>query len=276
MLLFANAKINLGLNIICKRGDGYHLLQSIFIPIPFYDIIEITPANNNDINFTSTGIAIDSSIEENLCVKAYRLMQNLFNIGGINLHLHKQIPIGSGLGGGSSDAAFTLKGINKLEKLNLSNEELKKIAVKLGADCPFFIDNVPAYAEGIGEQLKPIDNVISDNYIVLVIPDIFISSTEAYKNIIPQTPDYNLLEVYLSGYKQYKNTIKNQFEKFAFSKYQQLKEIKDSLYKERAFYASMSGSGSAMYGLFDFEPPENIIQQYNCIKIKMSEESFIK
>lgn len=276
MLLFANAKINIGLNITSRRDDGYHLIQSVFMPIPFYDIIEIIPSNQSDIIFKCTGIEIESDTEDNLCVKAYRLMKQYFSIPGFNMHLHKQIPIGSGLGGGSADAAFTLKGINKIAKLNLTDNELKQLAVKLGADCPFFIDNVPAYAEGIGEQLEPIENKLYNKYVVLVIPNIFISTAEAYQNIKPQTPNASLKEVYSSDSKQYKNTIKNQFEDYAFAKYQQLKKIKDILYQKGAFFASMSGSGSAIFGIFDFEPPDNLIQEYYCIKMKMSEESLIK
>lgn len=276
MLLFANAKINIGLNITSKRDDGYHLIQSVFMPIPFYDIIEIIPSNNNDISFKYTGIEIESNTEDNLCVKAYRLMKKYFSIPVFSIYLHKQIPIGSGLGGGSSDAAFTLKGINEIAKLNLNNKELKHLAIKLGADCPFFIDNVPTYAEGIGEQLKPIENKFYGKYLVIVIPNIFISTTKAYQNIKPQKPNYCLKDVYSSDFKHYKNTIKNQFEEYAFAKYEQLNDIKINLYKKGAFFASMSGSGSAIFGIFDFEPSDNLIPKYNCIKMKISEDSFIK
>jgi 4-diphosphocytidyl-2-C-methyl-D-erythritol kinase len=257
MLLFANAKINIGLNITRKRDDGYHELQTVFYPIPLFDIIEILPNNKPEISFTTSGLQVNSTHEDNLCVKAYRIMEKRYNIPGFIIHLHKHIPFGSGLGGGSADAAFVLKGINQMANMQLSNNTLREIALELGADCPFFIDNVPAYAKGIGEKLTPLPDILHAKYVLLILPEIFISTTEAYKNIQPELPNFNLTNSYSGNPSNWKNEITNQFEHFAFTKHSELLQIKKELYARGAIYASMSGSGSAMYGIFEKEPTSN-------------------
>ena len=278
MIIFANAKINIGLNIISRTHSRYHNLQTVFYPIPLYDIIELSviSTKQNSIEFYSSGIIIDSKKEENLCVKAYRLLQESFNLPAIKVHLHKQIPLGAGLGGGSSDAAFLLKAINDIANLNMNNKQLKEIATKLGADCPFFIDNNPAYAEGIGEKLSPIKDILDGSNLLLILPKIHISTAEAYSNITPIKPKFNLQNSFLGDNKMWKTEINNQFEPFAFNKHKELKQIKDNLYKNGAYYASMSGSGSAMYGLFEKKPIEiNISENHKIIELKLDKKELL-
>ena len=248
MLFFPNAKINIGLNITSKRADGYHNLESIFYPVAWYDILEIMPSKQ--LSFDSSGLSIPG--QGNLCLKAYELMKIHYGISPVSMHLHKNIPIGSGLGGGSSDAAFTLKALNTIFELDLEKDELKKIAAQLGADCPFFIDNTPSLANGIGELLSPVDLDLSNYYLLIIKPDIFISSAEAFSNIVPQSPSISLKEEIKMPIEKWK--LKNDFEESIFTEYPELMEIKKSLIQEGALYTSMSGSGSSIYGLFSKKP----------------------
>ena len=248
MLFFPNAKINIGLNIISKRVDGYHNLESIFYPIAWRDILEIMPSKQ--LSFESTGLSIPG--QGNLCLKAYELMKSHYGIAPVSIHLHKNIPIGAGLGGGSSDAAFTLMALNTIFELDLEKDELKKIAAQLGADCPFFIDNTPSLASGIGEILNPIDLDISDNHLLVVKPDIFVSTAEAFSVIVPQKPSLSLEEEIKMPIKKW--TLKNDFEDSIFPQYPELLEIKKSLIQAGALYASMSGSGSSIYSIFSEKP----------------------
>ncbi len=248
MLFFPNAKINIGLNITSKRGDGYHNLESIFYPIAWHDILEIIPSKQ--LSYDSTGFSIP--VQGNLCLKAYELMKSHFGIAPVSIHLHKSIPVGAGLGGGSSDAAFTLMALNIIFELSLKNDELKKMAVQLGADCPFFIDNKPSLASGIGEHLNLIDLDLSNYHLLVVKPDVFVSTVEAFSTIVPQISSLSLEEEIKMPIEKW--TLKNDFENSLFPKYPELLEIKKSLIQAGALYASMSGSGSSIYGIFSEKP----------------------
>ena len=248
MLFFPNAKINIGLNITSKRADGYHNLESIFYPIAWRDILEIIPSKQ--LIFESTGLSIPG--QGNLCLKAYKLMKSHYGITPVSMYLRKNIPIGAGLGGGSSDAAFTLMALNTIFELGLEKDELKKMAAQLGADCPFFIDNTPSLTGGIGELLNPIDLDMSNYHLLVVKPDIFVSTAEAFSAIVPQIPSLSIEEEIKMPIEKW--TLKNDFEDSIFPQFPELLEIKKSLIQEGALYASMSGSGSSIYGIFTEKP----------------------
>lgn len=248
MISFANAKINLGLLITEKREDGYHNIETIFYPAKLYDVVEANPATT--LQFESSGLEIPSS-GKNLCEKAFELIKDKYTVQPISIHLLKNIPIGAGLGGGSSDAAYVLKMLNKMNNLGLNNEELKSYAEKLGADCPFFIDNKPVFAEGIGTSFQEIDVDLSDYFIVIIKPDIHISTVEAYQNVIPQIPKVDLKRAIQLPIQEWKFHIVNDFELGIFQKYPTIEKIKHALYEQGALYASMSGSGSAVFGIFE-------------------------
>lgn len=253
MILYPNAKINIGLYITEKRQDGFHNIESCFFPINWQDILEITPAETKS-SFSSSGIIIPGRSKDNICLNAFELIKKEFTIPEVNIHLHKQIPIGAGLGGGSSDGAFMLKGLNELFNLNLSNEELKNFARQLGSDCAFFIDNKPVFASGKGDELEDIVDSLKGYYIYLIYPDIHISTAEAYANIKAKMPSINLKEVISKTPESWKDIIDNDFEYSVFPNYSDLELIKNNLYKMGAHYASMSGSGSTIYGIFDKKP----------------------
>jgi 4-diphosphocytidyl-2-C-methyl-D-erythritol kinase len=248
MIVLPNAKINLGLNILRKREDGYHDIASIFYPVKdLCDILEILPSA--EFSFSTSGITIPD--DGNSCKKAFELLKQDFKIGNIKLHLHKQIPIGAGLGGGSADGAFTLKALNILFDLKLSNTELEKYALQLGADCPFFIDNTPKYITGIGEKMTAIDLDLSAYEIKFIFPELHISTAEAYSGVTPKQSKTDLLDLISQPIENWKTTVKNDFEISAFSKYPELTKMKEKLYADGAIYASMTGSGSVLYGVFD-------------------------
>ena len=248
MIVYPNAKINLGLNILRKRKNGYHDISSVFYPVKeCVDILEIIKFDT--FEFVNSGIKIPDG--KNICEKAWKLLYEDYKIGNVKIHLHKQIPIGSGLGGGSSDASFTLKALNELFGLNLTNLQLEKYSVMLGADCPFFIDNRPKLVQGIGEKMINIDLDLSGFEIRLINPRIHISTEEAYSRVIPQIPELNVNEIIELPINEWKNILKNDFEDSVFQQHSLLENIKNSLYKEGAIYASMSGSGSVVYGIFE-------------------------
>jgi 4-diphosphocytidyl-2-C-methyl-D-erythritol kinase len=254
MILFPNAKINIGLNILRKRSDGYHELESLFFPIGLKDALEFVENDTNNVNLSLSGIPMDVDPENNIVLKAYRLLAVEFPLPGIDIHLHKVIPYGAGLGGGSSDAAFFVKALNDYFELKLSNEELKKYALKLGADCSFFIENVPALATGIGEILQNVELDLRGYYLLLVKPPFGVVTKEAYANITPTTPHYALTDSIKKKAEDWRGLIKNDFEPTVFQVYPEIEAIKKTLLDKGAFYASMSGSGSSVYGLFKSEP----------------------
>ncbi len=248
MIVYPNAKINLGLNVLRKREDGYHDISSVFYPVKeCVDILEIIKSER--FEFTRSGIEISDG--ENLCEKAWKLLDTDFGIGNVKIHLHKQIPIGAGLGGGSADASFTLKYLTELFDLNLNNKDLEKYALRLGADCPFFIDNTPKLVEGIGEKMTSIDLDLSNYEIRLVNPDIHISTKQAYSGIVPKTPVLPVEKIIELPIIEWKGKLKNDFEESIFEKHLQLEGIKDELYKQGSIYSSMSGSGSIVFGIFE-------------------------
>ena len=247
MIVYPNAKINIGLNVLRKRTDGYHEISSIFFPVKeLHDVLEILPSDT--FSFTSTGINIPG--DGNICIKAFELLKADFDIANVKIHLHKLIPIGAGLGGGSSDGAFTLKVLNELFELNISNKRFEEYALQLGADCPFFIDNTPKYVCGIGEKMTNIDLNLSSYRIKFNFPDLHISTADAYGGITPKHPKIELLGLINQSMKNWKSTVRNDFEVSAFSKYPELEKIKKELYSDGAIYASMTGSGSVLYGVF--------------------------
>ena len=247
MIVYPNAKINIGLNVLEKRSDGYHELSSVFYPVKeLYDILEIIPST--DFSFSSSGISIPG--ENNICTNAFDLLKADFGIGNVKIHLHKQIPVGAGLGGGSADGAFTLTALNELFDLKLSNFQLEKYALQLGTDCPFFIDNTSKLVEGIGEKMINIDLDLSQFEIKLINPEIHISTKEAYTGVAPQNPELSVEEIIKIPIKEWKGKLKNDFEISAFEKYPQLAKMKEKLYADGAIYASMTGSGSVIFGFF--------------------------
>ena len=247
MIVYPNAKINIGLNVLEKQADGYHKLSSVFYPVnELYDILEILPAKH--FSFSSSGIAIPGN--SNICVKAFELLKADFEISNVIMHLHKQIPIGAGLGGGSADGAFALKALNEIFKLELSIIELEDYALQLGADCPFFIENSPKYITGIGEKMRNINLDLSSYKLKFIYPELHISTAEAYGGIIPSQPKKNLLDLINQPIENWKKSVKNDFEVAAFAKYPELAKMKEQLYADGAIYASMTGSGSVIYGVF--------------------------
>ena len=247
MIVYPNGKINLGLNVLEKRADGYHEISSVFHPVKqLFDMLEILPADN--FSFSSSGIAIPG--DNNICTKAFDLLKAEYDVGNVKIHLHKMIPIGAGLGGGSADGAFVLKALNELFELNLTNNQLEKYALKLGADCPFFIENTPKYVEGIGEKMTAIDLDLSDYELKFIFPDLHISTADAYRRVNPNFPKYALLDLIEQPIENWKLTVKNDFENSAFKNHPQLEKMKAELYADGAIFASMTGSGSVLYGVF--------------------------
>lgn len=254
MISFPNAKINIGLNIVEKRVDGFHNLESIFVPSQLNDILEITEIQGSETIFKNTGLLIDGSPENNLCMKAYNLIKEDFPIPAVRIHLHKLIPFGGGLGGGSADASFTLKLLNDLFQLKISEEKLLKYAEKLGSDCSFFIYNTPCYATKKGEVLEQIKLELNGLYLAIINPGFPIGTKEAYAGIVPKKREESLKEIIQLPIEEWKNHIQNDFEKNAFKLYPEIEIIKHSLYKKGALYASMSGSGSSLFALFNEKP----------------------
>ncbi len=255
MICFPNCKINLGLSVLRKRKDGYHDIESILYPVPVNDILDIVVSKDGKFQFDQTGIKVPGPDTDNLCVKAYKKIKTYLGDSTVKMHLHKLIPPGSGLGGGSSDGAYALKIINDLFSLNLSNDELLSMAGELGNDCPFFINNVPSLVSGRGELLNPIDLKLEGYKIVIVKPDININTTYAYSKIIPYENHKSLMDIIRNPVTEWKDQLKNDFEIPVFQLYPEIQSVKEMLYDMGAVYSSMTGSGSAVYGVFE-EAPE--------------------
>lgn len=252
MITFPNAKINLGLNITEKRPDGYHNLETIFYPISLEDALEITVLNSSEHRFSlhQSGLEIAGVPETNLVVKAYKLLDEKFHLPPVDIYLYKNIPSGAGLGGGSSDAAFMLKLLNEKFRLKLSDETLEEYAAILGADCAFFIKNTPTFAEGIGNLFSPVTLSLKGYQLVLVKPDIFVSTREAFAQIRPHKPEHSLREIITVPIDQWKDYMVNDFEESVFPQHPAIGKIKEDMYNEGAIYAAMSGSGSSVFGIF--------------------------
>ncbi|MEQ8624084.1 MAG: 4-(cytidine 5'-diphospho)-2-C-methyl-D-erythritol kinase [Vicingaceae bacterium] len=256
MNIQSNAKINLGLSVIRKRDDGFHEIESLFLPIPWYDHIELH--RSEKLQFTSEGISIDGNMESNLCVKAYHLLQKRFDLPPVHIHLKKQIPIGAGLGGGSSNAAFVLKGLVELFNLQISLGELEILADQLGSDCSFFIQNKPALVTGKGEKL---DNTIDFNlstHCLVVYPKLHISTQEAYSLVKPSEKKQEVKELINEPLINWQTKIINDFEAPIVQAYPSLKEIRNLLKEMGAIFVSMSGSGSSFFAFFEKKPEVNL------------------
>lgn len=252
MITFPNAKINLGLNIVEKRTDGYHNLETIFYPVHIEDALEIGVLNEPDAEFRLqvSGISVEGKPEDNLVVKAYRMLKQDFNLPPIEIYLYKRIPSGAGLGGGSADAAFMLKLLNDKFGLDISVDKLEEYAARLGADCAFFIKNTPTFAEGIGNIFEKVELNLNQYHIAIVKPDIFVSTRDAFSLIKPSRPQVSLKEIIKNPVETWKDNMVNDFETSVFAKYPAIGDIKQKLYDLGAVYASMSGSGSSVYGIF--------------------------
>ncbi|MEJ7769092.1 MAG: 4-(cytidine 5'-diphospho)-2-C-methyl-D-erythritol kinase [Chitinophagaceae bacterium] len=287
MIAFPNCKINLGLTVYSKRSDGFHDLETIFYPIAVTDILEITSCHyhelitqeekNDFVVFTASGTPIAGSTSDNLCIRAYRLLKKDFpELPPVRLHLHKVIPMGAGLGGGSADGAFTLLTLNEKYQLNLTKSQLISYAVVIGSDCPFFIINSPCLATSRGESMETVMVNLSDYTIILVNADIHINTGWAFHQL-HRSADYrqeqsfrSITDVIVHPVESWKNELVNDFEQPVFSTYPALQKIKDALYSQGAIYAAMSGSGSTMFGIFrkDEKPILDFPPGYDVMTVK--------
>ncbi len=254
MILFPNAKINIGLNIVKKRADGYHNIESVFYPVALYDALEVIENNNHGkerITFSFSGIEIPGNSDSNLCCRAFQLIATDYVLPNIKIHLHKHIPIGAGLGGGSADAAFFIRLLNDKLKLGIPLDEMHNYARQLGSDCSFFINNKPVFAKGTGDQSETINLNLSNYFIALIYPNIHVNTAKAYSRVIPKIPSRTLKnDIVNLPIEQWKEFIHNDFEDTIFIQFPELKIIKNRLYSLGAEYAAMSGSGSTLYGIF--------------------------
>jgi len=251
MILFPNAKINIGLNILSRREDGFHNLETIFYPLDIKDALEVIEANQ--LEFSSSGLEIPGDTKDNLCLKAYHLLANNFKLPPVHIHLHKHIPIGAGLGGGSADASFFIRLMNEKFELGMDTFQMEVYASKLGSDCAFFIKNKSALALGKGDQLQSIDLDLSKYYLVLVMPPVQVSTSDAYNGVRPAAVATSLSDLIKMPVEEWRFAIKNDFEPSVFLKYPLIGAIKSKLYHSGAVFASMSGSGSSVFGIFKKE-----------------------
>jgi len=254
MIIYPNAKINIGLNIVNRRQDGFHDIETIFYPVELFDSLEFNVNNFSADNLELFGIEIPQDGKKNLVLKALDILRQDYKIPFLDIKLTKNIPLGAGLGGGSSDAAFFLKALNENFKLGISEELLKQKAAVLGSDCAFFLDNFPSLALGRGEVLTPLKKIDSKFSIVIIKPKFEISTAFAYSKVKPQKPLTDLKSDFLKPVQEWKTLIKNDFEEFLFPFYPELKKLKQKLYASGAVYASLTGSGSALFGIFDKQP----------------------
>ena len=251
MITFPNAKINLGLNIVERRSDGYHNLETVFYPIALTDVLEIVPARGGESTLTTYGNPVDCPVEKNLVMKALRLMQQHYNVPEVDIYLYKHIPDGAGLGGGSSDASSTMLMLNDMFDLNARKEQLAQLAATLGADCPFFVYNKPMMATGIGDVLSPIDVDLKGKFLYLVKPAVSVPTRVAYSRVTPVLSTSCLGDDLAQDVGLWSGVVKNDFEPSVFAAFPQLGAIKKTIEASGARYASMSGSGSSIFGVFD-------------------------
>jgi 4-diphosphocytidyl-2-C-methyl-D-erythritol kinase len=261
MIAFPNCKINLGLSIVAKRPDGFHELETIFYPVALKDMVEVIHSNDpsTPIQFTSTGLEVPGNLDQNLCVKAFELLKKDFpTLPNVKIHLHKHIPMGAGLGGGSSDATAVLILLNEQFKLELSNSNLIDYAAQLGSDCPFFVYNQACHATGRGEILQPFSCDLSNYKMVLIHPGIHVSTAWAFNQLTPCIKEKSIAEIVAQPIENWKGQLINDFENPIIQAYPTIGEIKNTLYQQGAIYASMSGSGSSLFGIF---PKEQILSK---------------
>jgi 4-diphosphocytidyl-2-C-methyl-D-erythritol kinase len=256
MIVFPKAKINLGLRITGKRNDGYHDIETVIYPVNLFDALEFVASSTTaekDV-LAVTGIPLGTAHQENIIMKAVLKLREKYSFPWLRIHLHKVIPHGAGLGGGSSDAACMIKSLNRHFNLSIGEKELRSLALEIGSDCPFFIDGDPAVASGRGEILESITPVLSGYYLILVNPGVAINTREAYQNCRPVKPLTSLLLLTARDITEWKGSVFNDFEEFAFQKHPVIGKIKDELYNAGALFSSMSGSGSSVYGIFSKKP----------------------
>ena len=259
-MVYPPAKINIGLSVIEKRPDGFHNIETVFYPVPLCDTlhIEITGTNvTENLDFRCEGIELpDNDTSENLCCKAYQILHNDYNLPSVRIRLHKVIPVGAGLGGGSSDAAYTLLSLNELFQLRIPDEKLVWYASRLGSDCVFFLHNRPAFATGKGAILEPITLSLAGYHIILVKPPVFVSTADAYRMVTPRKALCHLPKALQMPVSEWRHSVFNDFEESVFKKFPEIGRIKEQLYREGAVYTSMSGSGSCVYGIFEEKPDD--------------------
>ncbi|MBS7563557.1 4-(cytidine 5'-diphospho)-2-C-methyl-D-erythritol kinase [Mucilaginibacter sp. Bleaf8] len=261
MIIFPNAKINIGLNVTERRADGYHNLETIFYPIQLKDALEVV--ESGEVQFTSSGIIIPGSSEHNLCLKAYQLLKKDFDLPPVKIHLHKHIPIGAGLGGGSADAAFFIRLVNQQFNLELTSDDMMGYARQLGADCAFFVDNKPTFAFEKGDKFEPVELNLSAYHLVLVMPPVHVSTAEAYGGIKPQPIAASLKDLIQLPITEWRHHIKNDFEQHIFQNHPAIADVKTALYNAGALYASMSGSGASVFGIFSEKPDVALLEKSN-------------
>ncbi len=254
MVLFPNAKINLGLHIGPKREDGFHAIQGVFYPIPWCDVLELLPGKGNELQLHLSGMAIEGDPQHNLVARAFALMQQQYGCPGVQAWLHKNIPTGAGLGGGSADAAFMLRGLSELFALNIPPDTLKALAASLGSDCPFFIDNAPAWVQGRGEIITPCAVSLSGYHLAVVHPGVHVPTAWAYQASSPRTSLPEGTALLPPDVRNWKEVVVNDFESVVFARWPEVAAVRKSLYAQGALYASMSGSGSAVFALFEEAP----------------------
>ena len=268
MICRANCKINLGLDILRRREDGFHDLETVMIPVSeLYDIVEIERVEGAS-TFEQTGLVVDCDAEQNLCMKALRLMQRLYGVGDVKILLDKRVPFGAGLGGGSSDATAVILALNELYNLGLSEERLVEIAAMIGSDTAFFVRNTPQLCTGRGEQMTPIELPLQGKYLVVAKPNEGVSTKEAYSGVKPAIPQVRLTEALQRPIGEWQGVVKNDFEPHIFDAHPAIAELKKALLDAGALYASMSGSGSAVFGIFDEEPK---IEKINTNYLKITQ-----
>ena len=258
MLTFPNAKINIGLRVTQKRADGFHNIESVFYPIAWSDILEIVDAQaqQTQVQFTTSGLPIAGEPSANLCLRAYHLLQKAYNLPLVRIHLHKVIPMGAGLGGGSSDAAFTLKLLNEKFELHLTPAQLKDYASQLGSDCAFFIDNTPAFATQKGEVLAPFPLNLEGHLLCVIVPPLHSNTAQAYQQMVSQPAPAQWQDALLNnGPAQWPPNIVNDFEPIISKQFQQIQHIRQNLLKMGAQYAAMTGSGTGVFALFEKSAP---------------------
>lgn len=263
MIAFPNAKINIGLNVTRRRADGYHDLETVFYPLKIYDALEVVPAP--EMSFTASGLDIPGSMADNLCIRGYHLLKKDFDLPLVAIHLHKHIPIGAGLGGGSADAAFFIKLLNQEFALGLDAGQMQDYASTLGADCAFFIANNPVFAFEKGDKFEPVNLDLSAYRMVLVMPLAHVSTAEAYRGVTPKQPEASLKELIGLPVPEWKHHIKNDFEESVFKNHAVIRGAKAALYEAGALYASMTGSGASIFGIFKQTPDLAHLEKENKI-----------
>ena len=254
MLAFPNAKINIGLNILNRREDGYHNIESVFYPVSLRDGLEVMTCEEGETEMHLSGIPVDGDTRKNLVYKAWELLHRDYGIGPASIYLHKQIPMGAGLGGGSADCAFAIQLLSQVFELNLSTEKMEEHALELGSDCPFFIQNIPQLVTGRGELMTPFVLKLSGWHLLLANPGIHVSTQVAYSQVVPCDPEVSLAEALQHPVAEWPGLVKNQFETSVFPQFPTIERLKETLYDRGAAYASMTGSGSTVFGLFQTLP----------------------